>query len=40
MSTLATRARTFKPPTRIGKVSTGTILAIAVIAIAVVGAVF
>jgi branched-chain amino acid transport system permease protein len=36
MSTLATRARTFKPPTRIGKFSTGTILAIAVIAIAIV----
>jgi branched-chain amino acid transport system permease protein len=36
MSTLATRARTFKPPTRIGKVSTNLILTIAVIVIAAV----
>jgi branched-chain amino acid transport system permease protein len=36
MSTLATRARGFKPPTRIGKVETSRILTIAVIAIAIV----
>jgi branched-chain amino acid transport system permease protein len=36
MSTLATRARTFKPPTRIGRFSTSTILAAVVIALAAV----
>jgi branched-chain amino acid transport system permease protein len=36
MSTLATRARTFKPPTRIGRFSTSTILAAVVIAFAAV----
>jgi branched-chain amino acid transport system permease protein len=35
MSTLATRARTFKPPTRIGKFRPGTILAAAAIVLAV-----
>jgi branched-chain amino acid transport system permease protein len=36
MSTLATRARTFKPPTRIGKFRTGTILAAAAIFVAII----
>jgi branched-chain amino acid transport system permease protein len=36
MSALATRVRTFKPPTRIGKVETGRIFTIAVIAFAIV----
>ena len=36
MSTLTTRVRTFKPPARLGNVETSTILAVAVIVIAVV----
>jgi branched-chain amino acid transport system permease protein len=36
MSAIATRARAFKPPTRLGKVSTNAILTIVVVAVAVV----